>query len=96
MIKRTFDILFSLFGIILLSPFLLMIAVIIVLDSKGGIFYLQQRVGKNNSDFLIYKFRTMSSGSDKAGLLTVGAKDTRITRVGYYLRKYKLDELPIV
>lgn len=94
MIKRTFDILFSLFGIILLSPFLLMIAVIIVLDSKGGIFYLQQRVGKNNSDFLIYKFRTMSSGSDKAGLLTVGAKDTRITRVGYYLRKYKLDELP--
>ena len=94
MLKRIFDFVFSFVGILLLSPILVVLALLIVLDSKGGVFYLQQRVGKNNSDFFIYKFRTMSIGSDKAGLLTVGAKDNRITRVGYYLRKYKLDELP--
>lgn len=94
MLKRLFDLVFSLVGLIFISPLWLLISLLIVLDSKGGIFFLQQRVGKNNSDFFIYKFRTMRSGSDKKGLITVGAKDSRVTRVGYYLRKYKLDELP--
>ncbi len=63
----------------------------IVLESKGGVFYRQTRVGKNNRDFKIYKFRSMRSGSDKKGLLTVG-NDNRVTKVGKFIRKYKLDE----
>jgi lipopolysaccharide/colanic/teichoic acid biosynthesis glycosyltransferase len=94
MLKRIFDFFFSLFLIILLSPILGIISLIIALDSKGGIIYNQKRAGKNNIDFDIYKFRTMYSGSDKKGLLTVGAKDERVTPAGYFLRKYKLDELP--
>jgi lipopolysaccharide/colanic/teichoic acid biosynthesis glycosyltransferase len=94
MLKRIFDFFFSLFLIILLSPILVIISLIIALDSKGGIIYNQKRAGKNNIDFDIYKFRTMYSGSDKKGLLTVGAKDERVTQAGYFLRKYKLDELP--
>jgi len=64
------------------------------LGSKGGVFYIQQRVGKNGRDFSLYKFRTMHTGADKKGLLTVGARDSRITGIGYFLRKNKLDELP--
>jgi lipopolysaccharide/colanic/teichoic acid biosynthesis glycosyltransferase len=78
----------------LVSPILLVIAVLIKLNSKGPIFYLQQRVGLNGADFFIYKFRTMRIGADKLGLLTVGGRDPRVTSVGYFLRKYKLDELP--
>ena len=92
--KRGFDIIFSLIGLILLLPLLLIIAIIIKLESKGSVFYKQVRVGKNNADFKIFKFRTMFTGSDKKGLLTVGNKDPRVTKVGYFLRKYKLDELP--
>lgn len=91
---RFLDLLFSFFGLIVLSPFFLVAALLIMLDSRGGVFYCQTRVGKNGKDFRLYKFRTMTSGSDKKGLITVGAKDSRITRVGYFLRKYKLDELP--
>ena len=91
---RFFDLLFSFLGLIVLSPFFLVAALLIMLDSRGGVFYCQTRVGKNGKDFRLYKFRTMASGSDKKGLITVGAKDARITRVGYFLRKYKLDELP--
>ncbi|MGZ3861679.1 MAG: sugar transferase [Bacteroidia bacterium] len=94
MLKRCFDIVFSLIGILVFSPFLILIAIAIVIDSRGGIFYRQVRVGKNNKDFRIFKFRTMRTGADKSGLLTVGGRDNRITRVGYTLRKYKLDELP--
>jgi len=94
MIKRTFDILFSFIGFIILSPVFLLIAVFIKVDNNGPVFYKQIRVGKNNKDFLLYKFRTMNVGSDKKGLLTVGNKDSRITKTGYLLRKYKLDELP--
>ena len=65
-----------------------------MVDSRGGVFYRQTRVGKDGRDFRLYKFRSMRSGSDKRGLITVGAKDARITKVGYFLRKYKLDELP--
>lgn len=92
--KRIFDLLFSFLGLVILSPFLLVIAILIVIDSKGDVFYLQQRVGKDNKDFNIFKFRTMRPNSDKQGLLTVGAKDSRITKIGVFLRKYKIDELP--
>ena len=91
---RFFDLLFSFLGLIVLSPFFLLTALLIAADSRGGVFYCQTRVGRNGKDFRLYKFRTMASGSDKKGLITVGAKDARITKVGYFLRKYKLDELP--
>ena len=91
---RVFDILFSFLGLIILIPFLIIIALLVVCTSRGGIFYTQKRVGKNNIDFTLWKFRTMHKNADKTGLLTVGEKDERITKVGYYLRKYKLDELP--
>ncbi len=94
MSKRLFDLIFSLFGILILFPFFLIISLLITIDSRGGIFFLQTRVGKDNTDFKLFKFRTMKTGSDKKGLLTVGNSDSRITRAGYYLRKYKLDELP--
>jgi len=94
MLKRLFDIVFSAIGLILLSPFLLLISFLIALTSTGGVFYLQERVGRHNKNFKLFKFRTMRAGADKAGLLTVGGRDPRITAIGYYLRKYKLDELP--
>src|SRR5437899_146654 len=94
MLKRLFDTLFSLLGLIILSPLFLIISLTILLDSKGGVFFKQLRVGKGNKDFYLYKFRSMKPCSDQKGLLTIGNKDDRITRVGYYLRKYKLDELP--
>jgi lipopolysaccharide/colanic/teichoic acid biosynthesis glycosyltransferase len=94
MIKRIFDIIFSLIGSIVLLPMGVVIILLILIESKGPIFYLQTRVGKNKKDFKIFKFRTMCVGSDKKGLLTVGDKDPRVTKVGYFLRKFKLDELP--
>ncbi len=92
--KRLFDILFSLIGILLLIPFFFLFAITIVLNSGFPIFYSQKRVGKNGIDFSLFKFRTMKKDSDKKGLLTVGEKDSRITSIGYFLRKYKMDELP--
>jgi len=92
--KRFFDLLFTLPGILILSPMLLCIYLLIILDSKGGGFYLQKRVGRNNKDFTLFKFRTMRIGSDTKGLLTIGGNDVRITNFGHVLRKYKLDELP--
>ncbi len=94
MIKRLFDFLLSLLGILLLSPFLFFIWLIVVLDSPGGGFYRQVRVGRYGKDFRLWKFRSMRNDSDKKGLLTVGGRDPRITRSGYFIRKYKLDELP--
>ncbi|MFT5224548.1 MAG: lipopolysaccharide/colanic/teichoic acid biosynthesis glycosyltransferase [Polaribacter sp.] len=94
MTKRLFDILFSVLGIFFLLPLYIITTVCILLDSKGGVFFFQTRVGKNNQNFKLFKFRTMKPGSDKKGLITVGGKDDRVTKVGYYLRKYKLDELP--
>ena len=93
MLKRIFDIISSLFGLILLSPFMLIIAILIKLDSKGPIFFKQIRVTKNGREFKIFKYRTMRVGSDKFSQITVG-KDSRITKVGDFLRKYKLDEIP--
>jgi lipopolysaccharide/colanic/teichoic acid biosynthesis glycosyltransferase len=93
-LKRAFDIFFSFIGILLLLPFFLIISLLIILDSRGGIFYRQARVGKNEVDFYLLKFRSMRIDADKKGLLTVGERDPRVTRVGYYLRSYKIDELP--
>ncbi len=93
-IKRGVDVVFSSLGLILLLPFFIIIAMFIILDSKGGVFYIQKRVGKNNIDFKLLKFRTMKPKSELQGLLTVGGKDSRVTKVGYFLRKYKIDEFP--
>ncbi|WP_462422739.1 sugar transferase [Fusobacterium pseudoperiodonticum] len=93
MLKRIFDIISSLFGLILLSPFMIIIAILIKLDSKGPVFFKQVRVTKNGREFKIFKYRTMRVGSDKFSQITVG-KDSRITKVGDFLRKYKLDEIP--
>lgn len=91
---RLFDIILSLLGIIILSPLFLLLGLFIMLDSEGPIFYRQSRVGKYGKEFFLLKFRSMHIDADKKGLLTVGGRDPRITRSGYYLRKYKLDELP--
>ena len=92
--KRAFDLIASIIGIILLIPLFVVIWILVISESPGDGFYRQQRVGKNGKDFGLLKFRTMHTGSDKKGLLTVGGRDPRVTRVGFYLRKYKLDELP--
>lgn len=92
--KRLFDIIASGLGLIILSPLFLVVAVWVKLDSPGPVFYKQIRVGRNNKDFFLYKFRSMRVGSDKKGLITVGGHDPRVTRSGYYIRKYKLDEFP--
>jgi lipopolysaccharide/colanic/teichoic acid biosynthesis glycosyltransferase len=92
--KRLFDIIISSFGMFLLFPIFILIAILIVVESKGGVFYFQERIGLNAVPFKLFKFRTMKSGSDKKGLLTIGDNDARVTRIGFFLRKYKLDELP--
>jgi lipopolysaccharide/colanic/teichoic acid biosynthesis glycosyltransferase len=89
---RVLDIFFSFAGLLLLSPLFLALAIAIKLESKGNVFYRQMRVGKDDKDFWIYKFRSMRTDSDKNGLLTVGDDDPRITKVGRFIRKYKLDE----
>jgi lipopolysaccharide/colanic/teichoic acid biosynthesis glycosyltransferase len=94
MIKRLFDIIFSLFGLIILSPLLILISILIFFNSGFKVFYFQNRVGQGGKDFKLFKFRTMHLGADKKGLLTIGGRDPRVTSIGYYLRKYKLDELP--
>jgi lipopolysaccharide/colanic/teichoic acid biosynthesis glycosyltransferase len=94
LIKRLFDIASSLVGLLLLFPILLIISLLILVTSKGGVFYSQIRIGKNQQQFHLLKFRTMNPGSDKSGQLTVGEKDLRITGIGLVLRKYKLDEIP--
>lgn len=92
--KRLFDIIASGLGLIVLSPLFAVLAVWIKADSPGPVFYRQTRVGRGNRDFRLYKFRSMRPDSDKLGLITVGAHDPRVTRSGYYIRKYKLDEFP--
>ena len=91
---RFLDFIFSLLGIILLFPVFLVLYFTVRLDSKGGGFYKQLRVGRGGTDFYVYKFRSMRIGADKQGLITVGGRDSRITRIGHFIRKYKLDELP--
>lgn len=91
---RLLDFVFSTVGIIVLSPLFILIALLIKFTSAGSVLFKQQRVGKNGKDFTLLKFRTMQVNAEAKGQLTVGGKDSRITKVGYYLRKYKLDELP--
>jgi lipopolysaccharide/colanic/teichoic acid biosynthesis glycosyltransferase len=93
-VKRLFDIVASGCGLIILSPLFVILAIWIKLDSPGPVFYRQVRVGRQNKDFRIFKFRSMRLGADKQGLITVGGRDPRVTRSGYFIRKYKLDEFP--
>lgn len=91
---RFFDLIFSIMGLVILSPLFIVFYLLIRIESKGGGFYSQERIGKNGKPFKLYKFRSMRIGSDKKGLITIGEKDNRITKTGFILRKYKLDELP--
>jgi lipopolysaccharide/colanic/teichoic acid biosynthesis glycosyltransferase len=91
---RFLDFLFSFIGLILLSPFLLLIALFVNLSSKGPVFYKQSRIGLNGIEFNVFKFRSMRINADKLGLITIGGRDPRLTSIGYILRKFKLDELP--
>ena len=91
---RFLDILFSFLGLIVLSPLLVLLCLWVKFDSAGPIFYIQKRVGLNGIDFNLFKFRSMRVNADKLGLLTVGGRDPRITNSGFYIRKYKMDELP--
>jgi lipopolysaccharide/colanic/teichoic acid biosynthesis glycosyltransferase len=91
---RTLDFLFSFLGLILLAPFFVLIALFIWISSSGPVLFRQSRIGLNGVEFKIYKFRSMRLNSDRLGLITVGGRDPRVTSIGYFLRKYKLDELP--
>lgn len=92
--KRLFDIVASGLGLIVLSPLFLVLAIWIKVDSEGPVFYRQTRVGRYNRDFRIFKFRSMRAGADRGSLITIGGRDPRITRSGYFIRKFKFDELP--
>ena len=94
LVKRLFDIGLSLTAIVMMSPVFFFVAILLKFDSKGAVFYRQVRVGLNEKKFKLVKFRTMHVDSDRKGLLTVGDRDARITPLGYWLRKYKIDELP--
>jgi len=94
MLKRLLDIFVSLIALLLFLPFGLLIAIVIALESRGGILYFQERIGKHGKPFQLFKFRSMRKNADKSGLLTVGMNDKRITRSGAFIRKYKLDEMP--
>lgn len=92
--KRLFDIVASGLGLIVLSPLFIILAIWIKMDSKGPVFYRQVRVGRGNKDFRIFKFRSMRVGADKGSLVTIGGHDPRVTKSGYFIRKFKFDELP--
>ena len=92
--KRLFDIIASGCGLIVLSPLFVILAIWVKLDSEGPVFYRQVRVGYKDKDFRIFKFRSMRVGADKGSLVTIGGRDPRVTRSGYFIRKFKLDELP--
>lgn len=92
--KRLFDMTASGIGLIILSPLFLILAIWIKMDSPGPVFYRQVRVGRYNKDFRIFKFRSMRVGADKGSLVTIGGRDPRVTKSGYWIRKFKLDELP--
>ena len=91
---RFFDFILSLVGLVVLAPIFIVLVIWIKIDSKGPVFYKQVRVGQNGINFGLFKFRSMVVDADKKGLITVGGRDPRITRSGYFIRKYKLDELP--
>ena len=92
--KRLFDVVASGLGLIVMSPLFLILAIWIKIDSKGPVFYRQVRIGYKNKDFRIFKFRSMRVGADNGSLVTIGGHDPRVTRSGYFIRKFKFDELP--
>lgn len=92
--KRLFDIVASAVGLLILSPLFVVVAIWIKLDSKGPVFYRQVRVGRYGKDFRIFKFRSMRVGADSGSLVTIGGRDPRVTKCGYFIRKYKIDEFP--
>jgi len=91
---RFFDVIISVLLLVLLFPFMLLAVLLIKISSKGSAIFCQQRVGKNDIDFTLFKFRTMYVNTNNKTSLTIGNKDNRVTKIGYYLRKYKIDELP--
>lgn len=93
-LRRLFDILFSITGLLVFSPVMIIVAVWILADSKGPVLYRQIRVGRAEKDFWLYKFRSMRTDADKGSKITIGERDPRVTKAGYFIRKYKLDELP--
>jgi len=93
-IKRSLDFFFSIIFLIILIPFFIIIALLLIIDDGFPVMYRQTRVGKNGIHFKILKFRTMKKNADTFGKLTIGDKDPRVTKIGYVLRKYKIDELP--
>jgi lipopolysaccharide/colanic/teichoic acid biosynthesis glycosyltransferase len=94
MVKRAFDIVVSAVALLVLSPVLLILGLTVALSSPGGAFFRQVRVGRAGKEFRLFKFRTMRPGSEALGQITVGGRDPRITGIGYFLRKSKMDELP--
>lgn len=94
LLKRIFDLISSFFGLLLLMPILAIISIVIKLDSKGTVFFRQVRIGKDEREFKIFKFRTMEVETKSEGMQITVGKDKRITKSGYFLRKTKLDELP--
>ena len=94
MMKRAFDLLFSFTILTLFLPFGILISMLIMIGSKGGVFYRQERIGRHGKPFMLLKFRSMRIDSDQQGKLTVGMNDSRITQIGLFIRKYKLDEFP--
>lgn len=94
MLKRLFDIIFSLFGLMLVSPLFLVIAVLIKIESPGQVFYCGERAGKNGKLFKMFKFRSMVINAEKLGGPSTSADDSRLTKFGKFLRKRNLDELP--
>jgi len=92
--KRIFDITISILILLIFLPIGLIVSIIILLESRGGVFYFQERIGRNGVPFKLWKFRSMRKDADKSGKLTVGMRDPRITRSGFFIRKYKLDEFP--
>ena len=92
--KRLFDIFVSTIVLLIFLPLGIIISILIILGSRGGAFYVQERVGQNGKPFGLYKFRTMRKNADKSGKLTIGMRDHRITKIGLFLRKTKLDEFP--
>lgn len=92
--KRIFDVLFSGFVLLCFMPIGLVLAILILVESKGGVFFKQVRIGKNGTPFYLFKFRSMFIDAESLGKITIGSRDPRITRIGFYIRRYKLDEFP--
>ena len=92
--KRAFDLIIAIVVLIVFLPLFLIVGILIMIESKGGIFFKQERIGKDLIPFNILKFRTMYVNAEAKGKLTVGSKDSRITKIGFWIRKYKIDEIP--